>query len=170
MDWGDGDSNTYAAKIQKNPHALTEQEITALRERPLFWDEAPPATGPKTSQEDEGREETHDEAGDSSSEVDDTQKKSTSKSKAKTKGSKMMKAKGKHHGKTKKIKSKTHTYRADGLMEVNPNGPHPIYDVIRTSEKRWEEKLQRASKSLEEAVDEYKRRYHRMPPKNFEKW
>lgn len=64
----------------------------------------------------------------------------------------------------------THTYRPDGLLEVNSHGPHPIFELIKRAEKEWEEKLARASKSLEEAVVEYKRRYHRDPPPGFDEW
>ncbi|KAG8896903.1 Glycosyltransferase Family 90 domain containing protein, partial [Tulasnella sp. 417] len=63
-----------------------------------------------------------------------------------------------------------HTYRLDGLVEFVPNGPHPVYELIRVSEKKWRDKLQRSSRTLKEAVEEYRRRYHRMPPKGFEKW
>ncbi|KAG6883534.1 hypothetical protein C0993_005630 [Termitomyces sp. T159_Od127] len=63
-----------------------------------------------------------------------------------------------------------HTYRSDGLLEVNPNGPHPIYELIRNAEAAWDAKLQRASKTLAEAVAEYQRRYKRLPPKGFDVW
>ncbi|KAF8841138.1 hypothetical protein BDN67DRAFT_929060, partial [Paxillus ammoniavirescens] len=63
-----------------------------------------------------------------------------------------------------------HTYTAGGLLVVNPNGPHPIFELMRNAEIAWEAKLARASKSLEEAVAEYKRRYRRLPPRGFDKW
>jgi len=63
-----------------------------------------------------------------------------------------------------------HTYRSDGLLEVNPDGPHPIYELIDNAERRWKEKLEKASKTLEEAVTEYKRRYRRRPPRGFDLW
>ncbi|KAG2151174.1 glycosyl transferase family 90-domain-containing protein [Suillus bovinus] len=63
-----------------------------------------------------------------------------------------------------------HHYGDDGLLVVNPNGPHPIFELIDRAEKAWEKKLGRASKTLAEAVAEYKRRYHRPPPIHFEKW
>jgi hypothetical protein len=63
-----------------------------------------------------------------------------------------------------------HVYRPDGLLEVNEDGPHPIYELIKRAEKEWNEKLKRASRSLEEAVKEYRRRYKRNPPKGFDLW
>ncbi|KAK0482416.1 glycosyltransferase family 90 protein [Armillaria novae-zelandiae] len=63
-----------------------------------------------------------------------------------------------------------HEFLANGLLEVNPEGPHPIYQLIEFSEKKWKAKLQRASKTLDEAVDEYERRYRRAPPRGFDKW
>ncbi|KAG6330976.1 hypothetical protein ID866_8112 [Astraeus odoratus] len=63
-----------------------------------------------------------------------------------------------------------HTYTSDGLLVVNPNGPHPIFELMRGAEEKWNAKLQRASKTLEEAVAEYKRRYNRPPPLGFDKW
>lgn len=64
----------------------------------------------------------------------------------------------------------SHTFRSDGYLEVNPNGRHPIYDLMEHAEAEWEEKLKRQSKSLGEAVVEYTRRYHRAPPKGFDDW
>ncbi|KAJ8073632.1 hypothetical protein PM082_011910 [Marasmius tenuissimus] len=63
-----------------------------------------------------------------------------------------------------------HHYRDDGLVEVNPEAPHPIFELIARAEKEWEAKKHRASTSLEEAIKEYRRRYKRNPPKGFDKW
>lgn len=63
-----------------------------------------------------------------------------------------------------------YSYRPDGLMEASSVGPHPVYELIKTSNKQWKRKLKDASKTLEEAVTEYRRRYNRLPPKGFEKW
>ncbi|KAG6884642.1 hypothetical protein C0993_009359, partial [Termitomyces sp. T159_Od127] len=63
-----------------------------------------------------------------------------------------------------------HTYRADGLLEVNPDGPHPIYGLVRDARGRWNKKLARASRSLEQAVGEYRQRYKRAPPRGFDHW
>jgi len=56
------------------------------------------------------------------------------------------------------------------LLEVNEQGPHPIYELIAQAEKEWEGKLARASKTLEQAVTEYRKRYNRLPPKGFDLW
>ena len=63
-----------------------------------------------------------------------------------------------------------HRFRVDGLMEVNEQGAHPIYELISRAEQEWKGKLQRASKTLGEAADEYRRRYKRRPPKGFDLW
>ncbi|KAE9390087.1 hypothetical protein BT96DRAFT_946375 [Gymnopus androsaceus JB14] len=63
-----------------------------------------------------------------------------------------------------------HTFRPDGLVEVNPQGIHPIFELIDRAEKAWKEKQRKASASLDEAVAEYTRRYRRSPPKGFDKW
>ncbi|EDQ99870.1 uncharacterized protein LACBIDRAFT_295861 [Laccaria bicolor S238N-H82] len=63
-----------------------------------------------------------------------------------------------------------HKYRPDGLVEVNEEGVHPIYELISRAEKEWQGKLDRASKTLDQAVAEYRRRYSRAPPKGFELW
>ena len=38
------------------------------------------------------------------------------------------------------------------------------------AEKEWEAKRKRQSRSLDEAVEEYERRYKRAPPKGFDEW
>ncbi|KAI5988277.1 glycosyl transferase family 90-domain-containing protein [Pisolithus orientalis] len=63
-----------------------------------------------------------------------------------------------------------HTYTSDGLLIVNPNGPHPIFELMQNAEASWNSKLARASKTLAEAVIEYKQRYKRAPPLGFDKW
>lgn len=63
----------------------------------------------------------------------------------------------------------THTV-ADGLLVVNPDGPHPIFQLIRDAEAAWEAKRARASTTLDEAVQEYRRRYRRAPPLGFDQW
>ncbi len=63
-----------------------------------------------------------------------------------------------------------HVYRPDGLLEVNLAGPHPIFELMEQAEKNWKGKLRRASSSLDEAVQEYRRRYHRNPPRGFDHW
>lgn len=63
-----------------------------------------------------------------------------------------------------------HRYRSDGLLEVNPNGAHPIFELILDAEAAWDAKLTRSSKTLAEAVAEYQRRYKRLPPRGFDDW
>lgn len=63
-----------------------------------------------------------------------------------------------------------HRFRPDGLVEVNLEGPHPIYELISRAEQEWEAKHARASQTLDQAVAEYKRRYKRNPPKGFDLW
>jgi hypothetical protein len=43
-------------------------------------------------------------------------------------------------------------------------------ELIKTAEQEHQKKLQAQSKTLEEAVKEYKRRYGIVPPPNFDKW
>lgn len=63
-----------------------------------------------------------------------------------------------------------HTFHPNGLLLVNPQGPHPIHSLIDHAEKRWKNLLDKQSKSLEEAASEYKRRYKRNPPAGFDAW
>lgn len=63
-----------------------------------------------------------------------------------------------------------HKYLPNGLLQVNKNGPHPIYELMERAEEDWNNKLRRASKTLEDAVKEYRRRYRRYPPKGFDVW
>ena len=63
-----------------------------------------------------------------------------------------------------------HAYLASGLLSVNPNGGHPIYDLIEHSNREWKAKLSKSSRTLKQAVQEYRRRYGRQPPKGFDRW
>lgn len=63
-----------------------------------------------------------------------------------------------------------HNWDKNGLLTVNPAGAHPIYELVRHAETQWAAKQRRASKTLEEAVEEYKKRYNRLPPKGFDHW
>lgn len=63
-----------------------------------------------------------------------------------------------------------HHYGEDGILQVNQHGPHPIYEMVAWAEKEWKSKNAKASKTLDQAVAEYKRRYGRSPPKGFDKW
>lgn len=47
---------------------------------------------------------------------------------------------------------------------------HPILGLLVEGERRWADLVDRQSRSLEEAVVEYKKRYGRNPPKGFDDW
>ena len=47
---------------------------------------------------------------------------------------------------------------------------HPIHALIANASVTWQNLLSKQSKTLQEAVAEYKRRYNRNPPKGFDKW
>ena len=66
--------------------------------------------------------------------------------------------------------SSGHTFHPNGLLLVNPNGPHPVHALIDNAEKRWKNLLERQSSTLDEAAQEYKRRYKRNPPAGFDAW
>ena len=53
----------------------------------------------------------------------------------------------------------SHQYLPNGLVVVNPDGPHPILELIRSAEEQWNVKLERASRPVEQAVAEYKWRW-----------
>ena len=68
------------------------------------------------------------------------------------------------------LATESHKFRSDGLLQVNMEGAHPIFELISRAEKEWEAKLRGASKTFQEVVQEYKRRYKRAPPKGFDHW
>lgn len=72
--------------------------------------------------------------------------------------------------KNKRPSMPKHKYLANGLVVPNPKGQHPIFDLLSRSREKWQEKQDKASRTLAEAVDEYRRRYSRPPPKGFDKW
>lgn len=47
---------------------------------------------------------------------------------------------------------------------------HPIAELMENAQKEWDEKVARQSKTAEEAIEEYKRRYKREPPYGFTEW
>ncbi|ORX37296.1 glycosyl transferase family 90-domain-containing protein [Kockovaella imperatae] len=65
-----------------------------------------------------------------------------------------------------------HTFSTNGHLLVSPDSdaPHPIPLLLSVGEKKWEDLLSRQSTTLEEAVEEYTRRYGRRPPKGFDIW
>ncbi|WVR06467.1 hypothetical protein IAU60_003498 [Kwoniella sp. DSM 27419] len=69
-------------------------------------------------------------------------------------------------------KHQHHTFSPTGHLVVSSSddAPHPIPVLLSLGEKRWEELLSRQSRTLEEAVREYTKRYGRRPPKGFDAW
>ncbi|KAL1749096.1 glycosyltransferase family 90 protein [Schizophyllum fasciatum] len=64
----------------------------------------------------------------------------------------------------------THQYQQNGLLAVNPLGAHPIYELMARADAQWRRKHARASRTLAQAVREYRRRYRRDPPRGFDLW
>jgi hypothetical protein len=61
--------------------------------------------------------------------------------------------------------------RGDGLVEVKKNASrHPILELIQTSRMEWQAKVMRQSTTLEESVQEYRKRYGRLPPRGYNMW
>lgn len=56
-----------------------------------------------------------------------------------------------------------------GPQQIEP-GSHPVWQLTKDAEKDFEDTLKRQSKSLPDAVVEYRRRYGIPPPPNFDKW
>ncbi|GAQ11233.1 hypothetical protein ALT_8554 [Aspergillus lentulus] len=51
-----------------------------------------------------------------------------------------------------------------------PTDRHPIATLVGNAEQEFEQLYSRQSKTLTEAVNEYRRRYHMHPPPHFDKW
>jgi beta-1,2-xylosyltransferase len=47
---------------------------------------------------------------------------------------------------------------------------HPILGLLRDGETKWKDMVAKQSKTLEQAVEVYKERWGRQPPKGFDKW
>ncbi|KAJ3571640.1 hypothetical protein NP233_g3610 [Leucocoprinus birnbaumii] len=63
--------------------------------------------------------------------------------------------------------------KATGGLFGNARGTitgHPIPKLMDEAEDKFRAKLKKQSKTLEDAVKEYRRRYKRSPPKGFEEW
>ena len=66
-----------------------------------------------------------------------------------------------------------HRYSPTGHLVISPDeavAEHPIPQLLKLGERRWEEMIGRQSRTLNEAVDEYTRRYGRAPPRGFDVW
>ncbi|WOO79458.1 Beta-1,2-xylosyltransferase 1 [Vanrija pseudolonga] len=75
------------------------------------------------------------------------------------------------------------TYSADGLVhgwdkihaalvrsKAATSDKHPIRELMKDGRKRYDSMLKRQSKTLTQAVAEYKKRYGRQPPRGFDAW
>ncbi len=51
-----------------------------------------------------------------------------------------------------------------------PTLTNPILGLLRDGERKWQDMIAKQSKTLEQAVQEYKDRWNRMPPKGFDEW
>lgn len=59
----------------------------------------------------------------------------------------------------------------NGRLEVDPSSSaHPIHQLIQDARHAWDTKVAKQSRTLSQAVDEYRRRYKRSPPRGFDKW
>ncbi|KAL8923955.1 MAG: hypothetical protein Q9172_002882, partial [Xanthocarpia lactea] len=54
------------------------------------------------------------------------------------------------------------------IAHINRN--HPVEDLVHQSRAEFSAVVERQSKSLPEAIQEYRRRYQRAPPPGFDKW
>lgn len=65
--------------------------------------------------------------------------------------------------------------RFGNMTEGNAGGSiegmtHPILGLLRDGETKWNDMVAKQSKTLEQAVEVYKERWGRQPPKGFDKW
>ncbi|EGG10345.1 family 90 glycosyltransferase [Melampsora larici-populina 98AG31] len=61
-------------------------------------------------------------------------------------------------------------YQKSKKESKKPSIDHPIFSLIRNATLLWENKLKNQSTNLRSATEEYKRRYHRSPPRGFDEW
>lgn len=70
-------------------------------------------------------------------------------------------------------KTHDHVLRDDGYVQVDKarkTSEHPIYDLMEQAQAKFDGMIARQSKNLDQAVEEYKRRYGMKPPKGFDAW
>ena len=60
--------------------------------------------------------------------------------------------------------------RVDGRLLLKAGEKHPIPMLMARAKQRWQHLNERQSKTFADAVQEYKDRYGRSPPKGFDKW
>lgn len=79
---------------------------------------------------------------------------------------------GKGHKVGPEGKKVEHRFNEDGLVEVRATetAEHPIYDLMEQARNSFDGMLARQSKTLKQAVEEYKSRYGMPPPKGFDAW
>ncbi|KAM6539893.1 hypothetical protein FALCPG4_001644 [Fusarium falciforme] len=65
---------------------------------------------------------------------------------------------------------KTSTEGSPNPKAVPESGVHPITYLVKNAQREFEEVKARQSKSLQEAVVEYRRRYGMPPPPHFDRW
>ncbi len=51
-----------------------------------------------------------------------------------------------------------------------PSDVHPIKHLTALAQEKWRKKLDSQSRTLPQAVAEYRRRHGRHPPKGFDRW
>lgn len=77
------------------------------------------------------------------------------------------------------LASDPHPPAKSGLLAFDPatsgsqnasRATHPILGLLVEGERKWADLVDRQSRSLEEAVVEYRKRYGRNPPKGFDDW
>jgi hypothetical protein len=74
------------------------------------------------------------------------------------------------------VKDSSHRHADDGaFVEVDMSAPakhgHPIFQLIKNARDEWHAKVAGQSKTLRQAVEEYRRRHGGMePPAGFDKW
>lgn len=61
------------------------------------------------------------------------------------------------------------TYRTHGL-QFDSSGREASNSSKREARKKWDGLLARQSRTFQQAVDEYERRYQRKPPRGFDQW
>jgi len=74
------------------------------------------------------------------------------------------------HGETpKRLKISSLHHITDHFKNQDPS-KHPIEMLVAKNELGFKDMVKRQSKTLDQAVKEYRRRYHRRPPPGFAKW
>lgn len=60
----------------------------------------------------------------------------------------------------------------NGLFEFNLSSSqdHPIFQLIKRAQAEWSSKISNQSTSLTEAVQTYRRKYRRNPPRGYDQW